>query len=91
MLLQINQSTYNVSLKSQVTSQGEMVIIDETGEPFSRLDNHRLIILFDQARTARWFALLIVERLSAGQDTLRIQKTPHWDSNFPMGYSYNEY
>lgn len=92
MKLQINQTTYKVSLESQIKAQEEMVIIDNVGDALSFNENyhHRLIILFDQARTARWFASLIIEKLAAGQESLSIQKTSLWDSNYPLGYSYND-
>ncbi len=92
MKLQINQTTYKVSLESQIKAQEEMVIIDNVGDSLSFNENyhHRLIILFDQARTARWFASLIIETLATGQESLSIQKTSQWDSNYPLGYSYND-
>ena len=90
MFIGINDNYYPVSVSSRVFSKGNSVIIDNPLPETASLTSSasRLIIVFDQPRTARFFSNLICDHLASGQEYLRIQKTHGWDPRYPFGYSY---
>lgn len=95
MILRINNNEYMLPSYCTITSEDAYVIIDEveslsfTSEKTPTVPpSCRLVILFDKARTARWFAEFIKECVHSGQQGLKIQKIDQWNCNFPFGYQY---
>ncbi len=94
MILNIEKNNYMLPANCKITSKDSYVIIDEveslsfTSKKKPSPQLCRLAILFDKARTARWFAELIKESVLSGHKALLIEKINHWDINYPFGYKY---
>ena len=98
MILRINNNEYILPSYCTITSEDAYVIIDEveslsfTSEKTPTVPQScRLVILFDTARTARWFAELIQEYIRSGQQGLKIQKINQWNCKYPFGYQYFQF
>lgn len=93
MILNINKNEYMLPFNCKITSYKAYVIIDEVEFlPFTYAkipaSPHRLVIQFDQTRTARWFAEVIKEGLFSGWRGLLIEKINQWNFDYPFGYKY---
>lgn len=93
MILKINKNEYLLPSNSKITTYKAYVIIDEVEFlPFTYAkipaSPHRLVIQFDQTRTARWFAEVIKEGVISSRRELRIEKISQWNFEYPFGYKY---
>ena len=91
MLLTIHNSQYVLPADCTITSSGKSVIIDDVtiySFTYRKIVSRRLVILFDKARTARWFAEVIKEGLFSGWRGLLIEKNNQWNFDYPFGYKY---
>ena len=94
MLLTINNSQYVLPAGCKITSSGNSVIIDDVtiySSTYTKKASRRLVILFDKARTARWFAEILLNGVKANRGGMHISKTSQWDYNYPFGYQYIYY
>jgi len=94
MKLKVNTNTYELPLNCVVSTNDAAVIIDGVITPSSFSDVNavpgRLVIMFDKARTARWFGNVILDCLLSDQKQLWIRRIHYWDSHFPFGYKYSQ-
>lgn len=94
MLLTIHNSQYVLPADCTITSSGKSVIIDDVtiySFTYRKIVSRRLVILFDKARTARWFAEILRDGVKANRGGIHISKTSKWDHNYPFGYQYIYY
>lgn len=92
MELIINSNKYELSVESIVSTCREFVIIEGIVTSSSSIINtptNRLVIVFDNERTARWFSNIILDCLISGRKRLLLRRTSHWDNGYPFGYLYN--
>ena len=91
MVIRVCKNNYFIPQDSQVSPMGDKVIIDIPEQDNCKRNSYtkRLIIVFDQARTARFFSMLIQDSLASGKHHLEIQKTLSWNPRYPFGYSYH--
>lgn len=90
MIIRVCKSDYLIPQDSQVSPAGDRVIIDipDRDNRQQKMYTSRLVIVFDQARTARFFSTLIRDSLAAGKQYLEIHKLQSWNPQYPFGYSY---
>ncbi len=94
MILNISKNEYLLPSNCKISTSKAYIIIDEVEFlPFTYAKKpaspHRLVIQFDQTRTARWFAEVIKEGVLSGQRGLLIEKINQWNFDYPFGYKYS--